>query len=157
MAGAGRVQQAPPVSVEDMMARAAATFVASVDGIRLPERDTEYYVRADELDFTRGSLMVVDKILDGFYTFERPLPADTHFQASAYIFEVARREFGGRYLAGNGENRYVLVIGEPDFQVGVLAMGKVAGRAVNGPEDSIPFFYDGIRPLIERGTSATLT
>lgn len=138
------------------MSRAAADFVAAVDGSTLVERDPASRVRADQLDHSRASLDLVDEILAGFDADDRPLPSELHFQASAYIGEVARREFGGRYLAGDEDNPYVLVIGEPHFQIGVMVMGKVAGRVKNGPEDSIPFFYDGIRPLVDRGVSATL-
>lgn len=139
-----------------MMSRAADDFVVAVDGSKLAERAPTHRARAGQLDYSRASLDLVDEILDGFDTDNRPLPADVHFQAAAYIGEVARREFGGRYLAGDEDNPYVLVIGEPHFQIGVMVMGKVAGRVLNGPEDSIPFFYDGIRPLVDRGVSATL-
>lgn len=143
----------PARTVEEMMSRAAADFVEAVDGPGSVERDP---APAGELDYSRASLDRVDEILDRFHTNDHPLPPDVHFQASAYVFEVARREFGGRYLAGGGDDPYVLVIGEPAFQVGVMVMGKVAGRVINGPEDSIPFFYDGIRPLVDRGVDATL-
>lgn len=139
-----------------MMTGAAADFVAAVAGLKLVGRDPADVVRADQLDYSRASLDLVDEILDGFSAQDDPLPSDLHFQASAYICEVARREFGGRYLAGDESNPVVLVIGESDFQVGVMVMGKVAGRVTNGPEDSIPFFYDGIRPLVARGADATL-
>lgn len=99
----------------------------------------------------------MDRVLQDFYQRQAALPDDLHFLASAYVFETARRQFGGRYLRGDQENLFVLVIGEPDFRVGVLVMAKIEGRAVNGPEDNIPFFYAGVAPLVERRASATLT
>ncbi|MGO7064450.1 hypothetical protein ACCT15_34370 [Rhizobium ruizarguesonis] len=114
-------------------------------------------IDASKLDFSEGSLQLVDQVLQDFYQRQAALPDDLHFLASAYVFETARRQFGGRYLRGDEHNPFVLVIGEPDFRVGVLVMAKIKGRAVNGPEDNIPFFYAGIAPLVERRASATLT
>lgn len=50
----------------------------------------------------------------------------------------------------------MLVIGDEGAEVGVCVMSKVLGRVLNGPEDSIPFFYAGIGPLVSAGTPATL-
>lgn len=138
------------------MAHLAAAFVRNMDGLWLPEGESERLVRAGDFDYSRASLALVDEMLGGFHTFDHPLPPDLLLESSAYIFEVARREFGGRYLAGSGDDLYVLVIGEPDFRIRVMVMGKVAGRVANGSEDSIPFFYDDIRPLVDRGAFATL-
>ncbi|MEP6482246.1 MAG: hypothetical protein ABJA94_09590 [Rhodoglobus sp.] len=134
-------------SIDEIMAREAARF-AEV----LPAGDAP----ASALDFTRSSLDVVDDVLGGFYVKGIALSPEQHFVASAYVFEVARREFGGRYLRGAGANPFVLVIGEPEFEVGVMVMAKIVGRTVNGPEDNILFFYDGIAPLVEKKKSATL-
>lgn len=113
-------------------------------------------IDGSRLDYNEASLELVDRVLDDFYRQQAPLPDDLHFLTSAYIFEVARRAFGGRYLRGDQENPFVLVIGEGEAEVGVCVMSKVHGRAANGPEDSIPFFYAGIAPLVSSGTGATL-
>lgn len=138
-----------PATIEDAMASQAADFVNAFSAPRAP-------IDGSKLDYSEDSLHLVDRVLEDFHQKQAPLPDDLHFLASAYVFETARREFGGRYLRGDQDNPFVLVIGEPNFQVGVMVMGKIGGRAVNGPEDSIPFFYAGIAPLIERGTNATL-
>jgi hypothetical protein len=65
-------------------------------------------------------------------------------------------EFGGRYLRFDEDNPLVLVVGEPEFSVGLCAMSKVQGRVVNGPEDDIPFFYAGFVDAVSRRTSATV-
>jgi len=113
-------------------------------------------IDGSKLDYREASLELVDRVLDDFYRQGASLPDDLHFLTSAYVFEVARHEFGGRYLRGDEENPFVLVIGEGAVEIGVCVMSKVRGRAVNGPEDSIPFFYAGIAPLVSGGTSATL-
>ncbi|MCH4547013.1 hypothetical protein MK632_14680 [Rhizobium changzhiense] len=138
-----------PATIEDAMASQATDFVDAFSQPRAP-------IDASKLDFSEGSLHLVDQVLQDLYQRQAALPDDLHFLASAYVFETARRQFGGRYLRGDQENPFVLVIGEPDFRVGVLVMAKIKGRAVNGPEDNNPFFYAGIAPLVERRASATL-
>lgn len=140
---------AMPATLEEGMASQAEDFVGAFSRPGAP-------IDGAKLDYTAASLALVDRVLDDFFKQQAPLPDDLHFLASAYVFEVARREFGGRYLRGDEDNPFVLVIGQGDAQVGVCAMGKVRGRAVNGPEDDLGFFYAGIAPAVARGTSATL-
>ena len=137
-------------SLEEYMRDAAADLVDAFRGYGSPVRD-------GELDYSAGSLHTIDRVLGDFYDREVALPDDLHFMASAYIFEVARSQFGGHYVRGEEEGSYALIIGEPKFSVGVLVMDKVIARVANGPEDNIPFFYEGIAPLVEREVSATLT
>ena len=141
--------QGMPKSLEEGMEWQAADFIGAFTSPRSP-------IDAGKLDYSEASLALVDRVLDDFYRQQAPLPDDLHFLASAYVFEVARREFGGRYLRGDEDNPFVLVIGEDDAQIGVCVMGNVRGRAANGPEDSIPFFYAGIAPLVAAGEPATL-
>jgi hypothetical protein len=140
---------AMPATLEDGMASQANDFVHAFSQPGAP-------IDGHKLDYTEASLPLVDDVLDDFFKQQAPLPEDLHFLASAYVFEVARREFGGRYLRGDEDNPFVLVIGQGDAQVGVCVMAKVRGRAVNGPEDSLAFFHAGIAPLVARGVSATL-
>lgn len=110
------------------------------------------------LDFSRASLEVIDSILEQARQYPEVVAMANDFGVdyAIYVGEVARREFGGRYVQGNDEdNPFWLVIGH-DVQVGVGVFGKVKGRIVNGPEDSIPFFYDGIASAIVRGHDVTL-
>lgn len=132
--------------LEATMAAHAASFVL---GTADPE------ARAG-LDYTRASLRTVDDLLGELHRRGEPLSADRHLSASAYVFEVLRQAFGGEYRRGDNENPWILVIGEPDFQLDVLVMGKIAGRVKNGEEDDLVFFCDGIPALIEARRSATL-
>lgn len=111
----------------------------------------------EALDLSRESLDVVDEILDTFHRQTDTLPDPLLWMASSYILEVARAEFGGRYLAGPEGDPVVLVMGEPEVRIGILVFSKVRGRVANGLEDAIPFFYDGIEPAILRGVDATIT
>lgn len=143
-----RKKKMPP-TIEAGMASQAEDFIAAFSADGSP-------IDASKLDYSAASLALVDQVLDDFYRQQAPLPDDLHFLASAYVFETARREFGGRYMRGDDDNPFVLVIEPGDAQIGVFVMGKVKGRAVNGPEDSLPFFYEGIAPLVTRGESAAL-
>lgn len=131
------------------MAGQAEDFVAAFVGTGSP-------VPAGALDYSPASLRAVDGVLDDFHRRGAELPQDLHFLASAYVGEVARREFGGRYLRGDEDNPFVLVLGEPACQIGVLVFDKVRGRVTNGPEDDLEFFYAGIAPALARGADATL-
>lgn len=131
------------------MASQANDFIQAFVGHHAP-------IDAKQLDFSRESLQLVDQILQDFYVRKVSLPEDLYFLASAYVFECAKRKFGGRYLRGDEDDPFVLVIGEPDCQIGFCAMHKVKGRAKNGPEDSLVFFFDGIAPLYVNKKSATL-
>ena len=143
------IPQDMPASIAEGMQRQAADFVEAFSAPGAP-------IDGSKLDYSEASLELVDRILDDFYRQQAPLPDDLHFLTSAYVFEVARRAFGGRYLRGDDENPFVLVIGEGAAEIGVCVMSKVRDRTVNGAEDSIPFFYAGIEPLVSAGTSATL-
>ena len=143
------IPEGMPQSIEEGMEWQAANFVESFSQPGAP-------IDGSKLDYSETSLTLVDRVLNDFYLQQASLPDDLHFLTSAYVFEVARREFGGRYLRGDEQNPFVLVMGKQDAEVGVCVMSKIRGRTTNGPEDSIPYFYAGIAPLIAAGTSATL-
>jgi hypothetical protein len=64
-------------------------------------------------------------------------------RTSAYISEIARMNFGGRYYWNSDLNIPVLVIGEPKYKLHLLTYNKVIGRIEKGIEDNIPFFFNG--------------
>lgn len=135
-------------TAEELHALKAAQFVAfAEEAIGIP---------AGQLDRGRLSLAIVDDILGQVHSSGTELPANLWEGISSYVMEVARGEHGGNYKPFEGENPWVLVIGEPEFQVGFMAMGKVLGRARNGEEDNIPFFYEGLEPLVRGRKNATL-
>jgi hypothetical protein len=138
-----------PAPLEERMASQAADFVAAFSAAGSP-------IDGSKLDYSSASMVWVDQLLDDFFQRKAPLPDDLHFMTSAYVFESARRAFGGRYLRGDHENPFVLVIGAAKAEVGVCAMAKVRGRATLGPEDSLHFFCQGIAPAVQRGVSAML-
>lgn len=115
-------------------------------------------ITAGKLDLSRASLAIIDDVLDQVHQSGVDLPPRLWDGISSYLMEVARGEYGGGYRPSDDpENPWVLVIGEPEFQLGFMAMAKVLGRVKNGQEDNIPFFYEGIESLVQRKQSSVLT
>ena len=72
-------------------------------------------------------------------------------QAGSYIFEVARRNYGGKYYWYDQLNQPILVTGQPEFEISILAFEKVKQRIENGNEDNIPFFFAGYSERVKKG------
>jgi hypothetical protein len=110
----------------------------------------------DALDFSVPSLVLVDEVLDRYAQLlaDAPEQAVRNFSqmVGCYVLEVGRRELGGTYQWWHERNAPVLVVGEPDFHVSLLAADKVAGRLNGDRSDSIPFLYEG---FAERARTAT--
>ncbi len=106
-----------------------------------------FEARFDGFDYSEASLAVVEELLHEASDFFENLPAERQDQiveqVGAYVFEVARRNFGGRYFWYDAGNQPILVTGLPEFEIALLAYDKVRGRLKNGPEDSITFFLEG--------------
>lgn len=134
-------------AIEAQMAREAERFRSAVGELIAP---------GAALDYSEASLATVDAFLERYHRGDLLWDGSLLMPTSAYVFEVIRRRFGGRYLASTADNPIVIVLGEPEFQLGVMVMGKITGRILNGDEDNLPFFYDGIAPLVAQKKSATL-
>ena len=110
--------------------------------------------RFSGLDFTVESLEVVDNILEEISEFKEemdPERIEVFVQkVASYVFEVARKNYGGKYYWYDRLDQPILVTGQPDFEVSLLAFEKVKGRIENGKEDNIPFFFDGYKERVEK-------
>jgi hypothetical protein len=106
------------------------------------------------LDYSEASLTVVESMLAEAAQWATELGPKQ--QASlirifgAYLLEVARREFGGRYAWHNHQEQPVLVVGEPAFCIAILSMNKMRGRVSGDTADNIPFFYSGFAERARR-------
>ena len=76
-------------------------------------------------------------------------------QFGCYVLEVARREFGGRYLWHNELQQPVLVAGEPQVHVAMVAWSKVQGRLAGDEADNISFFYSGFAERVTNAQAGT--
>lgn len=108
------------------------------------------------LDYSESSLAVLDEeILSLFFENKRDMDSrmleDIIAQAGSYVFEVARRNYGGKYYWYEQLNQPVLVTGQPDFEISILAFEKVKQRIENGNEDNIPFFFAGYSERVKKG------
>jgi hypothetical protein len=113
------------------------------------------------LDFSVESLAVLDKILeDTAKHYKNQMDKETQRRtiekAGAYIFEVAKLNFGGTYFWYDALKQPILVTGQPEFDMSLLAYEKVKGRLENGYEDNIPFFFQGYIEGVERKLSAMI-
>ena len=106
-----------------------------------------FEVRFDGFDYSVESLEVVEELLEEASDYYEAMDAERQNviveQVGAYVFEVARRNFGGRYFWYEAGKQPILVTGMPEFEISLLTFDKVRGRLVNGAEDSIPFFFQG--------------
>lgn len=102
-------------------------------------------------DYSIESLAAVDELLEEISDFELDEDAlyNTSSMVGCYVFETARKNYGGEYLWVRDEEQPVLVAGLPDYQVSIRAWQKVRDRLVNGKEDDIPFYIAGYKEHIE--------
>lgn len=110
----------------------------------------------NSLDYSVASLKVLDyEILSLFSEnkddMDPEMLDDIMAQAGSYIFEVARRNYGGRYYWFDQLNQPILVTGQPDFEISILAFEKVKQRIENGEEDNIPYFFAGYEERVKKG------
>lgn len=99
------------------------------------------------LDYSVKSLEKVDDILEEASDFYEEMNEEQKQNlintVGSYVFEVARKNFGGKYYWYDQLNQPILVTGQPEFEVSILAFEKVKGRLENGKEDNIPFYFAG--------------
>lgn len=99
------------------------------------------------LDFSVESLHDLDQIIESNTEVYKESNDNTKrimvMKIGSYIFEVARQNFGGKYYWYDNLDQPILITGQPEFEMSLLAYEKVKGRFENGPEDNIPFFFEG--------------
>lgn len=104
-------------------------------------------------DFSHESLAAVDDLLEEARDFvvneDEIYNICTMF--GSYVFETARRNYGGEYYWIPNEQQPILVAGEPDFSVSIKAWEKVKGYFQNGAEDNMSFYILGYKEHIEKG------
>lgn len=123
------------------------------DIILTAENFTKNFSDKGNFNFSVDSLRNVDDILEELRDFELDddILDSASSMAGCYIFEVARRNYGGKYYWVQERDQPVLVTGEPEFSVSIFAFEKVRSRLQNGKEDEIPYYFDGYIQAIEKG------
>ena len=112
------------------------------------------------LVFSVNSLVVVDYIcenaIDVYPDLTEVQKNNFIRSVGAYVFEVARQNFGGKYYWYDALNQPILVTGQPEFEASILAFDKVEGRLVKGKEDNIPFYFAGYVEKVKAKQSALI-
>lgn len=123
------------------------------DIIATAESFTNNFANRGNFDYSVESLKAVDVILEelGDYVFEEDTLHSASSMAGCYIFEVARRNYGGEYYWVKEKGQPLLITGKPDYSVSIYAFEKARGRIENGEEDSIQFYFDGYIEAVEKG------
>lgn len=116
--------------------------------------------KSNELDFSIKSLEVVDELLGEALDFIDAADKEhieiTINTAGSYIFEIARRNFGGKYFWYDRLNQPILVTGQPEFEVSICAFDKAKKRMENGSADNIPFYFAGYVDRVTKKQSAMI-
>lgn len=107
------------------------------------------------LDYSLESLEKIDDMLDGLSRRLSELKEgaffDLYTMTGCYVFETARRAYGGEYAWIQEEQQPILAAGLPDFFVAIKAWEKVKGRLEKGEENNIPFYIQGYQEHIAIG------
>lgn len=136
-----------PKQTEIVVDEAQQEFIndSTANSERIVESFNEKYDGA--FDYSEDSLVALDELLDNFADFaeqlDEEMKEDLIAQAGSYIFEVARRNFGGKYFWYDQLDQPLLVTGLPNFEISLVAFEKVKMRIENGQEDNIPYFFKG--------------
>lgn len=93
-------------------------------------------------DYSINSLAEVDDLLDEMsdYALDEDAIYNIYTMVGSYVFETARRNYGGKYYWIQEEKQPILIVGEPDFSVAIKAWEKVRDHLEKGAEDNIPFY-----------------
>lgn len=123
------------------------------DVVTTAENFTKNFSDRGNFNFSVESLQELDDILDELNDYELDENAlySAASMAGSYIFEVAKRNYGGEYYWVEEKKQPVLVTGQPNFSVSIYAFEKAKDRIVNGKEDSIPFYFKGYIEAVEKG------
>jgi hypothetical protein len=114
-----------------------------------------------KLDYSVKSLEVIDEMLAEASDFVEVMPPE-HVNSlvnlmGSYILSVAHKEHGGNFYWHDEKDQPILVVGEPNYKVALMAINKVRSRLQGDKADSIPFFYKGFSDRVknaEKGTDA---
>ena len=106
------------------------------------------------LDYSEESLGRVTAILSGMAAMfsDGEFPPALVEDASSYVLEVARREFGGVFKYHGPTEQLVLVTGMPNYEVSITGKTKVVGLLSGDQADDLAFHYAG---FAARARSAT--
>ncbi|WP_143329871.1 hypothetical protein [Burkholderia sp. AU31652] len=118
------------------------------------QAQVDFNERADgKLDFSEGSLQIVEEMLAEASMYRDDLPSETVegivTRFGCYILEVGRQRFGGTYSWLEERNQPVLIVGNPQSYTALGTWDKVRGRLSGDASDNIPFFFEGFAKRVQ--------
>ena len=108
------------------------------------------------LDYSLASVSALDEALEAAHLGTLALTPMQTVGAAAYLYEVARRAYGGLYEVCDDEDPVVLVCGEPEAEVCFCAIAKVERRIRYGASEAIPPYFELFRAAMEEGQAQTI-
>jgi len=108
------------------------------------------------LDYSLASVSALDEALEAAHLGTLALTPMQTVGAAAYLYEVARRAYGGLYEVCDDEDPVVLVCGEPEAEVCFCAIAKVERRIRYGASEAIPPYIELFRAAMEEGQAQTI-
>jgi hypothetical protein len=116
--------------------------------------------RPDAFDLSVASLRVLDDFVGELGTKRVDDEALNSLvnQSAAYLYEVARRRYGGAYVSGDDADPivFMVVANGGSAQVTLPGLSKIRGR-LRDPADNLQFYFAGIAGYLRDGRSGVLT
>ncbi|MCG8700529.1 MAG: hypothetical protein MI922_20915, partial [Bacteroidales bacterium] len=92
----------------------------------------------NKLDFSVKSLETIDAIIEEVADLNNEMLQEQKDGLvnllGSYIFEVARRNYGGQYYWYYEQKEPILVTGQPTFEISLLVYDRIQGRIENVDE-----------------------
>lgn len=108
------------------------------------------------LDYSVTSMTIVDALIEEVVAGTLSLDPMQILGVSAYVYEVARRHYGGLYEVCDDDDPVVLVTGEPDFDVCLCAISFVTQRLARGTDEPCPAFMARYVAAVQAKASTTV-
>ena len=98
-----------------------------LDIMKLAKEFVDSFSNRFTFDFSRDSLLNVNDLLEEVRDFveDQEIIDNILSMAGSYVFEVARKNYGGKYFWRKDDNQPELVAGLPDFSVRIICLEKV--------------------------------
>lgn len=114
---------------------------------------SENFTECGDFDFSVESLEAVDRLLDELsgYGLNEAALLDASSMIGSYVFEVARRNYGGEYFWIEEEQQPLLTAGLPDYRISIKAWEKVRGRLTKGKRGQYPLLYRWLPAVCGKG------
>lgn len=99
-----------------------------------------------QLNYSENSLLNVDWFVEDQYQFGDPLNSEYNNEiielVGSYIFEVARRIYGGNYNWNKDKTEPILITGQPEYEISFAIYDKVRKRLETEHSENILYHFN---------------